>query len=157
MAEQTSRGAGQESHPQHLAKSFFFVFPPVERSLSGVTFIDRSPSQRLLVLTLLLICGNVHSNPDPFRSTSRIAAPLQLPQLRVPMRSASFLCDALIAPGGTTYPVPLCSVITSEQSAQLATPCAGSALLAPQRWNPRGHLWFRGDFLKSLASKPTNS
>ena len=117
------RGSTERSPP--LSRTVFSLGRPLigHNWAAPLLLIDRTPFQRLLILALLLICGNVHPNPGPISNHPHPRYPCSICHLDVGRDSLQ--CSACLK-----WVHFLCSSLTRltfAQSVQLALQSAGDA------------------------------
>ena len=83
MAGQISRGARPKGCPHCLGLFFSLGCPLTSHYWAAPLLIDRTPFQRLLILALVLISGNVHPNPGPVLNNPRPRFPCFICHLEV--------------------------------------------------------------------------
>ena len=83
------RGSTKRSPPLSWTVFSLLGCPLTGHNWAAPLLIDRTPFQRLLILALLLIGGNVHLNPDPIRNSASLptdAIPCPLPTVIAKIR-----------------------------------------------------------------------
>ena len=117
------RGSTERSPP--LSRTVFSLGRPLtgHNWAAPLLLIDRTPFQRLLILALLLIIGNVHPNPGPISNHPHPRYPCSTCHLDVGRDSLQ--CSACLK--WVHFFAPPSPVLTFAQSVQLALQSAGDA------------------------------
>ena len=102
---------------------FCWAAPLTGHNWAAPLLIDRTLLQRLLILALLLISGNVHPNPGPIRNNPRPKYPCS----SCILMWAETPFSVLLASSGYTSIAPPSPVLKSAQSEQLALQWFGVA------------------------------
>ena len=114
------RGSTKRSPPLSL-NIFSLGYPLTGHNWAAPLLIDQTPLQRLLILALLLISGNVHPNLGPSATILTPGTPAPSATLML----AETLFSALLASSGCTSSAPSLPVLTFAHSVLLALQWVG--------------------------------